>query len=63
MTNFPRIKKVTVVYNFNSSMMGFNNCITVEAISDEQAIEKAKKAVAECYGSGMLKKFTFKIKL
>ncbi len=53
---------VTVIYNFNHSKMGFSNEITVEAISEEQAIEKAKVAVSECYGSKMLKKFTFKVK-
>lgn len=49
-----------VVYFFNHSKMGFSNSITVEAINPDQAIEKAKHEVACVYGSGMLKKFTFK---
>lgn len=53
-------EKFTIVYNFNHSKMGFNNSITVEAISREQAIEKAKKEVAMVYGTDMLKKFSFK---
>ncbi len=55
-------KKVTVLYNFNHSKMGFQNSVTVTAINDEQAIDKAKDEVSGVYGSGMLKKFTFKIK-
>lgn len=53
-------KKITITYEFNHSKMGFQNQITVEANCHEQAIEKAKKEVAMCYGSAMLKKFSFK---
>ena len=55
-------KKVTVIYTFNNSKFGFNNSITVDAINDQQAIDKAKYEVAGCYGSSMLKKFSFKLK-
>jgi hypothetical protein len=57
-----QIKKVAVVYSFNHSKMGFNNQITVEAVNDEQAIEKAKNEVAGVYGTAMLKRFSFKLK-
>ena len=56
------IKKVTVIYFFNHSKMGFSNEITVDAINDEQAIDKAKYEVAGVYGTKMLPKFTFKLK-
>jgi len=55
-------KPVKVVYYFNHSKMGFSNEITVDAICNEQAMDKAKDAVAGCYGSSMLKRFSFKIK-
>lgn len=55
------IKKVTVIYNFNNSKFGFNNSITVDAICDQQAIDKAKNEVACVYGSNMLKRFSFKV--
>lgn len=54
------LPKFTIVYSFNHSKMGFNNSITVEAMNHEQAIEKAKNEVSMCYGSKMLKKFSFK---
>lgn len=57
-----QIRKVTVLYNFNHSKMGFQNSVTVDAITDEQAIVNAKKAVAEVYGSKMLPRFRFKLK-
>jgi len=56
------IKKVTVLYNFNHSKMGFQNSVTVDAINDEQAIDKAQTEVAGVYGSAMLKRFSFKLK-
>jgi len=40
--------------------MGFNNSITLDALNKEQAIERAKKEIEMCYGSSMLKKFSFK---
>ena len=55
-------KQITIVYFFNHSKMGFSNEITVEAICNEMAMDKAKLAISECYGSSMLKKFSFKIK-
>jgi len=55
-------KPVKVVYYFNHSKMGFSNEITVTAICDEQAIDKAKYEVAGVYGTKMLPKFTFKLK-
>jgi len=54
-------KPVKVVYYFNHSKMGFSNEITVTAICDEQAIDKAQSEVSGCYGSSMLKRFSFKI--
>ena len=42
--------------------MGFSNEYTVDALSQEQALEKVKLEVAGCYGSKMAKKFTYKIK-
>lgn len=56
------VKKVTIVYFFNHSKMGFSNEITVDAINDEQAIDKAKHEVAGVYGSNMLRRFTFQLK-
>ena len=56
------IKKVTVIYTFKHSRMGFNNSITVEAISDEHAIDNARREVSGAYGSKMLNRFTFYIK-
>jgi hypothetical protein len=56
------VNKVTIVYFFNHSKMGFSNEITVDAICNEQALDKAKDAVSGCYGSSMLKRFSFKIK-
>jgi hypothetical protein len=50
----------TVVYFFNHSKMGFSNSVTVNAISLEDASKKAIEAVSGCYGSGMLKRFSFK---
>ena len=56
------VKKVTIIYFFNHSKMGFSNEITVDAINDEQAIDKAKYEIACVYGSKMLPRFTFKLK-
>lgn len=50
----------TVVYQFNNSKFGFQNSITLLAQNKEQALEKAKKEISMCYGSGMLCRFTFK---
>lgn len=55
------MKKYTVIYTFKHSKMGFNNSITIEALNKEQALEKAIAEVSQCYGSGMLKRFSFKI--
>lgn len=56
------VKPVKVIYFFNHSKMGFSNEITVDAICNDQALDKAKDAVLGCYGSSMLKRFSFKIK-
>lgn len=53
-------KQISITYFFNHSKMGFSNSVTVNAISIEDAMQKAQKEVAMCYGSSMLKKFTFK---
>jgi hypothetical protein len=55
------MKYIKVIYEFRHSKMGFQNQITVDALNEEHAIENAKKAVSEAYGSKMLKRFTFKI--
>ena len=52
-------KRFTVTYNFKHSKMGFQNQITVEALSEADAIKLAQTAVSECYGSKMLNRFTF----
>ncbi len=52
--------KYQVTYFFNHSKMGFSNSVTVEALSIDHAIENAKQAVKDCYGSKMLPRFTFK---
>ena len=53
-------KQISITYFFNHSKMGFSNSVTVNAISIEDAMQKAKDAVSGVYGSSMLKKFTFK---
>jgi hypothetical protein len=55
-----KLQKLTIVYTFKHSKMGFQNSITVEALNYEQAIEKARKEISDCYGSDMLKRFLFK---
>ncbi len=58
--NYPQIKKYTILYYFNHSKMGFSNSITLTALNVDAAIEQAKKEVEMCYGSQMIKKFSFK---
>ena len=55
-----QFKKYRIIYSFHHSKMGFNNSITVEALNVDQAIEQAKNEVSGCYGSAMLKRFSFK---
>lgn len=55
------VKKYTVTYQENSAVGGFSSKIKVEAISRQQAIDKAKYEVAGAYGSAKLKRFTFYI--
>lgn len=50
----------TVIYQFSHSKFGFNNSVTVKAINSQKALEKAKQEVSACYGSDMLKRFSFK---
>lgn len=49
-----------ITYFFKHSKMGFSNSITVTAINEQDASKKAIDAVSGCYGSVMLKKFSFK---
>jgi hypothetical protein len=49
-----------IIYNFNHSKMGFQNSITVEARNQKEATEIAIKEVEDCYGSKMIKRFSFK---
>jgi len=60
MNTTTQLQKFTITYTFKHSSMGFNNSITVEALNKDQAIEKAKHEVQMCYGSSMIKKFSFK---
>lgn len=48
-----------VTYFFKHSIHGFSNNITVTAISVQEAADKVVNAVSECYGSKMLKRFSF----
>lgn len=54
------MKQYRIIYSFHHSKMGFNNSITVEAISVDHAIENAKREVSMAYGKDMLKRFSFK---
>ena len=54
-----QFKLYCVGYSFNHSRMGFNNSITVEALTPVEARLKAELEVSMCYGSKMLKRFTF----
>jgi len=58
--NGQRLKKYTIIYSFRHSKMGFNNSLTVDAFTLDEAIEKVKKEVSMVYGTGMLKRFDFK---
>ena len=55
-----QLKKYRIIYSFNDSKMGFNNSMTVIAFTVEEAMEKVQNEVAGCYGSKMLRRFTFK---
>ncbi len=55
------LRRVKVIYEFRHSKMGFQNQVTVDAISDNHAIENASREVSEVYGSKMLPRFTFKV--
>lgn len=57
MSNF---KQYRIIYTFHNSKFGFNNSLTVEALSIEQALEDVKKQVSEVYGSKMINRFSFK---
>ena len=51
---------IKVIYEFRHSKMGFQNQITIEARTPEEAIEGAKREIAQCYGSKMSPRFTYK---
>ena len=55
----PKLNTYTIVYQFNNSKFGFQNSVTVTAINIEQAANKAKKEVSDCYGRNMLYRFSF----
>jgi hypothetical protein len=57
-----QFKNFTIIYFFNSSKFSFSNEITINTINEVKALQEAKKEVSFCYGSKMLKKFTFKLK-
>ncbi len=54
------INKFRIEYIFNNSKFGFTNSVTVEAISPEQATEKAIDQISGVYGKAMLKRFTLR---
>lgn len=54
------MKQYRIEYFFNHSKMGFSNSVTVYAIDEKQAADKAVSEVSGCYGSGMLKRFSFR---
>lgn len=54
------MKKYRVIYTFNHSTHGFQNSVTVDAITPTKAAEIASNEVVNVYGSKMLKRFTFK---
>ncbi len=51
------IKKYRVTYQFTRSSFCFQNSVTVDAISEEQASDKGMAEISMCYGSGMTKYF------
>ena len=53
----PKILRFRVTYFYNHPRIGFSNSITVDALDEEQAKEKAVKEISMCYGSDMLKRF------
>lgn len=58
--NTPTYKSYQVEYIFNNAKFGFSNSVTVLAISSIDAETKAIAEVSACYGSKMLKRFSFK---
>lgn len=58
--NTIKLKSYRILYYFNHAKMGFSNSITIKALNVDLAIKDAEKQVQETYGSGMIKKFTFK---
>jgi hypothetical protein len=54
------MKSYRIEYWYNYLEMGFMNSITVKAMNVDKAIEEAKIEVEKCYGSGMMKRFSFK---
>ncbi len=56
-----RVKQYRIIYTFRNAKFGFNNSVTVMAQSIDEAINKAKNEVSGVYGSGLLKRFDFKL--
>lgn len=54
-----KLNRFRVTYQFNNSKFGFQNSITVNAFNEDHAIDNAKKEVSDCYGSKMLRRFSF----
>lgn len=54
------MKQYRIDYYFNHPKMEFQNSITVEAITVDEAIVKAQTEVKSCYGESQYKRFTFK---
>lgn len=54
------MRKFRIEYLFVNSKFGFSNSVTVEAINEDQATEKAKGEVRDCYGSKMFPRFQFR---
>ena len=53
-------KKYSIIYTLNSSKLGFQSSIIINALNLEDAIKIAKIRVSEVYGNEMLKQFSFK---
>jgi hypothetical protein len=51
---------IKVVYQFRHSKMGFENQITIEARTPDEAIEGAKLEIVKTYGKSMSPRFTYK---
>jgi hypothetical protein len=54
------MKQYRIIYSFNHRTMGFNNSITVNAENVDKALKEAERKVAQTFGAGQMKWFSFK---